>query len=72
MPLTISEREVKQLTIDERVELIGMIWDTIPDSDLPTPEWHRKELERRLDTIASRPDAATPWEQVRDRLRARR
>jgi putative addiction module component (TIGR02574 family) len=59
------------LSVEQRLELIGELWDSIPDSlnELPVPEWHRKELERRLATANADPDAAIPWEEVKKRLR---
>jgi putative addiction module component (TIGR02574 family) len=59
------------LTVEQRLELIGELWDSIPDSlnELPVPEWHREELERRLAAADTDPSAAIPWEQVKRRLR---
>ena len=59
------------MTVEQRLELIGELWDSIPDSldDLPVMEWHREELERRLAAAESDPDAAIPWEEVQKRLR---
>ncbi|HEV7475977.1 MAG TPA: addiction module protein [Pyrinomonadaceae bacterium] len=62
---------IEQLSIAERLDLISTLWDSIPDSpdELPIPEWHRDELERRLAAAADDPDGAIPWEEVRQRLR---
>ena len=59
------------LTVEQRIELIGELWDSIPDSveALPIPDWHREELERRLDKANAEPEAEIPWEEVRRRLR---
>ena len=59
------------LSVEQRLELIGELWDSIPDSinELPVPEWHREELERRLAAANADPDAAIPWEEVKKRLR---
>jgi putative addiction module component (TIGR02574 family) len=59
------------LSVEQRLELIGELWDSIPDSvdELPVPDWHREELERRLAAADADPDAAIPWEQVKNRLR---
>jgi len=58
------------LTIEQRMELIGELWDSIPDSldDLPVPEWHKEELNRRLAAADADPNAAVPWEEVKERL----
>jgi putative addiction module component (TIGR02574 family) len=59
------------LTVEQRLELIGELWDSIPDSvdALPLPDWHREELERRLAAADAEPEAAIPWEIIKKRLR---
>lgn len=59
------------LTVQQRLELISELWDGIPDSieALPVPEWHRYELDRRLEAADAEPDAAIPWEEVKKSLR---
>ena len=59
------------LSVEQRLELIGELWDSIPDSfeALPVPEWHLEELERRLAAADANPDTAIPWEEVKRRLR---
>jgi len=71
MAESLSDVAIKQLSVAERLDLIGVLWDSIPDSleELPVPEWHREELERRLIAADADPDGAIPWEEVRQRLR---
>lgn len=59
------------LTVEQRLELIGELWDSIPDSldELPVPDWHLQELERRLAAADAEPDTAIPWAEVKRRLR---
>ena len=67
------ELDIDQLTVPQRLELIALLWDSIPDSvdDLPLPESHRRELERRLAAADADPKAGSPWEEVRARLRGK-
>ena len=71
LPAAAAELLRTPLTIEQRLELIGELWDSIPDSlnELPIPEWHREELERRLAAADANPDATIPWEEVKRRLR---
>lgn len=71
MAQSLSDVTINQLSIAERLDLIGVLWDSIPDSleALPTPEMHREELERRLAAADADPGGAVPWEEVMDRLR---
>ena len=71
MAQSFSDVVIKELNVAERLDLISVLWDSIPDSpeELPIPEWHREELERRLAAADADPDGAIPWEEVRQRLR---
>jgi len=70
LPDTAAKLLRTPLTVDQRLELIGELWDGIPDSidALPVPEWHREELEKRIAAADAEPDAAIPWEDVKRRL----
>jgi putative addiction module component (TIGR02574 family) len=59
-----------ELTVSQRLDLISMLWDSIPDSleALPVPEWHKEELDRRLQDADANPEAGIPWEQTKKRL----
>ena len=71
LPAAATELLTMPLSIEQRLELISELWDSIPDSldTLPVPEWHREELDRRLAAADANPDAAIPWEEVKRRLR---
>ena len=71
MAQSLSDVAINQLSVAERLDLISVLWDSIPDSleELPIPEWHREELERRLAAADADPGGAIPWEEVRRRLR---
>jgi putative addiction module component (TIGR02574 family) len=63
--------EILRLPLEERIDLLGEAWDAIAATpgDVPIPEWHVQELERRL----AEPDPEyVPWSEVRDRLRSPR
>jgi putative addiction module component (TIGR02574 family) len=65
-----SQGDIERLTVAERLELIGTLWDSVPASPeaLPVPEWHQEELDRRLAKADAAPDESVPWEQVKSRL----
>ena len=70
LPEAATELLKSPLTVDQRIELIGELWDSIPDSidAMPVPDWHREELDRRLTSADADPQASIPWEQVKKRL----
>jgi putative addiction module component (TIGR02574 family) len=63
--------EILQMPVDERLKLVEDIWDSIavaPEA-VPVPDWHRDELDRRLDGASPGPNVS--WDQVRAKLHAR-
>lgn len=62
--------EIRRLPLEEQIEFLGDVWDEIADSEaVPVPDWHLRELERRL--ADPRPEYV-PWEEVRRRLASER
>lgn len=72
MPQPLPEFDIGRLTIAQRLELIGQLWDSIPEEDVSSiPEWHKQELDRRLAEADAAPEQGIPWEEVKERLRRR-
>lgn len=67
MDMTLQQLGVDRLTVDERLELIGRIWDTLPDGAFVPPDWHLEELDTRLAAADADPEGGTPWEEVKAR-----
>ena len=63
--------KIRKLPLDERLQLVEAIWDTIAD-ETPTTlgigEADIAELERRWAAHQAAPDEAVSWEQVRKKL----
>jgi putative addiction module component (TIGR02574 family) len=70
MSVSLEALGIDRLSVTERLDLIGQIWDSISESSekVPLPEWHRQELERRRAAAESNPDAGIPWDTVKARL----
>lgn len=56
---------IRSLSEDEKLDLLSELWDELDHTGL-LPEWHKEELDRRLD------DADTgkfvPWAEARARI----
>lgn len=61
---------IEQMSIEERLELIDAIWETIPESSSLMPSL-REELDRRLDEYEAGGVPLIPGEQVIADIRAR-
>jgi putative addiction module component (TIGR02574 family) len=65
--------DLRKLPIDERIQLVEDLWDSIAEDSLEqdcaiSPEL-AAELDRRLAEYEADPGSALPWEIVRDRIR---
>jgi putative addiction module component (TIGR02574 family) len=61
---------LRALPLEQRLKLIEDLWDSIEaDTDaLPLPDWHRAEIDRRLDALDTGASVGAPWEEVRRRI----
>lgn len=68
MTPAIPELNFDGWTVEQKLALIDKLWDSIPPQEVPIPEWHRREIERRLADRAANPGASIPMEEVFARL----
>jgi putative addiction module component (TIGR02574 family) len=61
--------DIKSLTAEESLALLGAIWDRLEPEDVPVTELQRAELDRRLDALEGDHDLGIPWEEVFWRIR---
>ena len=62
------------LSVSERIQLVEDIWDSIaqvPETVVLSDE-QKTELDRRLAAYHQHPEAGSPWDSVRERIRGRR
>jgi putative addiction module component (TIGR02574 family) len=67
---TISASHIVEIPIDQRIQLVEDIWDSIaaiPQS-VKIPDWHKKELEKRLEDFHADPEGVSPWAEVKERI----
>jgi putative addiction module component (TIGR02574 family) len=69
MSHTLHDLGIDRLSIEDRLLLIGEIWDSISVENHPIPQSHCDEIDRRLADADAKPAAGIPWEEVRARLR---
>ena len=70
MTPTMQTLGIDRMSPEDRLRLIGEIWDSLsPTDELEIPESHREELDRRLAAADADPAAGSSWEEVRARLR---
>lgn len=60
--------KVSGLSPADRLELIGVVWDTLSPDDLPVTDAERALLDARLADMEANPDDQSPWPEVKARL----
>ena len=67
MELSTALSEIGSLSVDERIELVEAIWDSIAaePGQPELTEAQRQELERRLAAHRANPADVVPWEEVK-------
>lgn len=63
--------EILKLSITERIQIVEDIWDSIaavPDA-VALSDDQKKELDRRIEAYHVNPDAGSPWNEVKERIR---
>lgn len=66
----ISAVDIAEMPLDERIQLVEDIWDTIAElpETVEIPEWHKAELEKRLENYHATPGEGSPWGELKGKL----
>ena len=60
---------VKNLSAADRLELIGVVWETLSPAEVPITEAENTLLDARLADLEKNPDDQSPWSEIQARLR---
>jgi putative addiction module component (TIGR02574 family) len=73
MAVTIKELGIDRLSVQERLDLIEQIWDSLPGAVAPdeVPEWHKEVLTKRLAEAEANPGGGVPWREALAAIRSR-
>ncbi len=73
MAMRIQVDEILNLSVKERLRLVGEIWDSIAASpeEISLTAAQRRELDRRKREHRRNPSAAKPWSEIKARLEKR-
>ena len=64
MPITLESFGIDKLSVEDRISLVQLIWDSIPARP-PISDALRAELDRRIAEDDADPDGGIPWEVVK-------
>ena len=68
MPITMDD--IRELSVDERIDLMDLIWDSIAaePGGMEISDDFKRELDRRLDSMRDSPDDEVSWEEAKRRI----
>lgn len=64
--------EALKLSPRDRLQLIGDLWDTLSEGEIPVTVEERALLDSRLADLEANPEDQSPWPKVKARLEQRR
>ena len=69
MSLTLEQFGIDQLSNEQRLELIELLWDSIPNTPpFSPPDWHLKLLDERLAEADANPENVISMEELEAKL----
>lgn len=70
MSATLQSLGLDRLSVEERLALIGELWDSL-DTEPPLTDAQKADLDQRLAAFQADPKAGSTWDEVKARLKAR-
>ena len=62
MSVRVADLPIDELTVEEQLELLGRLRDSLLDiGPPPVPAWHLEEVRRRVAAADADPAASIPW-----------
>jgi len=61
--------DISSLSPDQRLDLIGELWDSLADSEVPLTPAQRAELQRRLASFDETGPRGVGWPEIAARIR---
>lgn len=68
MAITLEQYGIDRLSREDRWELLGLLWDSLPEPTPPIPEWHRQLLAQRRAKADASPEDVVSLAEVKARL----
>ena len=68
-----AKKDILDLSVSERIQLVEDIWDSIaqvPEA-VPLTDEEKAVIDRRLDSYHNNPNSGSPWSLVRERIKSR-
>ena len=69
----ITDKEIHEMSLDQKLRVMETIWEDIRQSEgeIPSPDWHREELEETERRRKEGLEEPIDWERAKEQLRRR-
>ena len=70
MPVSLEALGIDKLSVGDRLDLIGQIWDSLSEQVVPSeiPSWHFAEIAKRRAEAERQPQSGKAWREALDEL----
>ena len=71
MPLLPKEEDFDEMSVDDQIQYVQILWDRIAEhsDEIELTHEQQEELDRRLERMEESPDEGESWATIRERLR---
>ena len=69
--MRLTSTEITRLSPQERLQLIGQLWDSLSDDQVPLTTAQQEELDRRLATLEHDKASGVTWDALKAELEQR-
>jgi len=70
MAAVLPNIDLDKYTVEQRLQLIERIWQSIRENEFPVPDSHKQLIKQRLAEREQNPGADTPWEEAKSEILA--
>lgn len=71
MGVQLDDVTIRRMTVNERLDLVDRICDSLEEETIEIGPALKKELRRRLAAIDANPNSGSPWEDAKARIQSR-
>lgn len=71
MTQLLDKLNIRDLSIEERIQLVGEIWDSIAEEETPgLTEYENEVLDERMQTFDAVAERGMSWEEIVERVKS--
>jgi putative addiction module component (TIGR02574 family) len=65
--VTLEQFGLSNFSSADRMELVGLLWDSLEETERRTPEWHLQVIAQRVAEANANPTAGILWSEFKEK-----